>query len=520
MKKTKWLSLVLATCMSLSGLSLFSACGDKSAKVDHGDVNANREVPSDSITLEIQQKSSGNQVALFGAEMDPHFLSGCVGRTLVKEDGTEVVIEESEWENVTLPKLKEMGITYIRMMALPSWWAKEEVCYTEKAYTWDSTPMKDMYLICDAAQELGIEVNLTVWLWDCKYSRYPGYDWVEGDKNWCLPDADTGNTIMGEVIADCLKYLIEDRGYTCIKYFTPVNEPNSTFGYCYPATGVAYGAYDDMCRELDRVFKEKGIRNKVKFSLSDSSTGDGGTWLSASAESLYVDGIADVLNTHWYNYDESFTNKKLQSPEVMTSPARYTSIAKEYNAPIVFGEYGAYSNNDDNATRAYDLVKIAANMWHCGASGMNYWRLQSDFWNWDRDNADAKPYFLGLWESADGDYKCRPSYYTYSMMTRFIKNGMDIYNIEMVDDDVVAVAFRNGDKWTYLIINDSKTESKKFSFLNNTKFPMQLEKYVYEVNNAPTNNIAIPSSGSVTPNGRVLTDTITPHSIIVYSNVK
>ena len=105
-------------------------------------------------------------------------------------------------------------------------------------------------------------------------------------------------------------------------------------------------------------------------------------------------------------------------------------------------------------------------------------------------------------------------------MTRFIKNGMDIYNIEMVDDDVVAVAFRNGDKWTYLIINDSKTKSKKFSFLNNTKFPMQLEKYVYEVNNAPTNNIAIPSSGSVTTNGRVLTDTITPHSIIVYSNVK
>ena len=89
----------------------------------------------------------------------------------------------------------------------------------------------------------------------------------------------------------------------------------------------------------------------------------------------------------------------------------------------------------------------------------------------------------------------------------------------MSDDDVVAVAFRKGDQWTYLIVNDSKTETKKFSFLNNTKFPASLEKYTYEVNAAPTDNKAIPSSGSVTPNGRVLTDSIAPHSIIVYSNV-
>lgn len=520
MKRTKLLSLLLAGLMAMSAFGVFGGCGNKSTEsVDHGDVNANREVPSDSITLEIGQESDGRQVRLFGAQMDPHFLSGCVGRELTKPDGTTVKIERSEWENVTLPRLREMGITYIRMMALPSWWAKEEVCYTEKKYTWDSLPMQDIYLICDAARELGIDICFTVWLWDCKYARYPGYDWDDNSRNWCLPDPDGGNTVMAEVVADCLKYLIEEKGYTNIKYFTPVNEPNSTFGYPYPATGLAYGAYDEMCREIDRVFKEKGIRDKLKFNLGDSSTGDGGTWFESTAESLYADGVADIVNTHWYNYDESCTNKKLQDPDVLTSPARCISIAKEYNAPVAFGEYGAYINNEDNATRAYDLVKIAANMWHDGAVGMSYWRLQSDMWNWDRDNPDASPYFLGLWKSADGDYACRPSYYTYSLMTRFIKNGMDIYNIEMSDDDVVAVAFRKGDQWTYLIVNDSKTETKKFSFLNNTKFPASLEKYTYEVNAAPTDNKAIPSSGSVTPNGRVLTDSIAPHSIIVYSNV-
>lgn len=525
MIKKRIFSLATTALLSMTMIANFAACGKKG--YEHGDPSANSIVPADSVKLEIMQESNGSTVELFGAQMDPHFLSGCVGRELEKADGTKVTIEESEWENVTLPRIQEMGLSYVRMMALPSWWAEEASTYKTGEYTWDSIEMQDMYLVLDAAQQNNIDVCFTVWLWDCNYVRYPGYEWEEGSKNWCLPDPEpqaefdgkTGNEVMGEVIADCLKYLMEEKGYTCIKYFTPVNEPNSTFGYPY-AGGLAYGAYDECCRTLDEVFKEKGIRQKLKFNLSDSSTGDGGMWLSATIESLYADGVADIVNTHWYSYDDSFTNAKLQNPEVVLSPARYNKLAKDANVQHAFGEYGAFINEYDKPSRAFALVKIAANMWQTGACGMSYWRLQSDFWNWDRNNPDAKPYFLGLWESADGDYNCRPSYYTYSLMTRFIKTGMKIYPMSVEDGDLVGVAFRNGKDWTYLVVNDSQTETKKISFLNNTAFPNNMEKYVYEVANAPTDNKVIPASGIMQADGRVLTDTIAPQSCIVYTNLK
>lgn len=506
---TLFMALVIA-------LSVFSGC-NKEKPVDHGDPNANATVPADSLTLEIGRDSSGKQVEYIGAELDPHFITGNVGRVLTKEDGTQVTVTIDDWTNIIFPRMKEMNLSYVRTMLLPSWWAKEEVCYTEKAYTWDSAEMQDVYLVLEAAQELGMEVCLVPWLWDCDYARMTEFDEASDPRGWTICPKGEGETIFATVVADCIDYLINEKGYTCIKYFTPINEPNSTFAFHYSNQDV-YMAYDSLCRECDRVFREKGIRDDVKFSLSDASTGEAEVWLTQSCDSLLADGVADIVNTHWYAYDENCTNEKLQS-NWRQMFGIYEDIADEYNATHVYGEFGVTKMDYDDVDRGVHIARVAANMFHRGAQGMSYWMLFCYYWNWDtRENNDLGN-IMGLWDTAANDYNCKPTFYAYSLLTRFVQKGMEIYPVPTVDPNLVAVAFRAENQWTYLVINDSATDSKKVSFLNNTKFPETMNRYVYSANNVPTNNKVIASNGSVTADGRVITDVLGPMSCTVYTTL-
>ena len=507
---------IITLCMAiLMALSVFTGCKKPQAE-DHGDPNANAVVPADSLTLEIQRDSNGKKVEFIGAELDPHFITGNVGRVFTKEDGTEVTVSIEDWTNIIFPRMKEMNLSYIRTMLLPSWWAKEEVCYTDKAYTWDSEQMQDVYLVLDAAQELDMEVCLVPWLWDCDYARMTPREESDDERGWTICPRGQED-VFATVVADCVDYLINEKGYTCIKYFTPINEPNSTFSFSYSNQEV-FLAYDALCRECDRVFREKGIRDDVKFSLSDASTGEAEVWLTQSCDSLLADGVADIVNTHWYDYDETCTNEKLQS-DWRHMFGIYEGIATEYNATHVYGEFGITKLDYDDAERGVHIARLASNMFHRGGQGMSYWMLFCYYWNWDSRETNALGNIMGLWDTAENGYKCKPSFYAYSLLTRFVRKGMDIYPVPTADPNIIALAFRDKGEWTYLVINDSATESKKVSFLNNTKFPESLNRYVYSAKNVPTDNHVIASNGTVEANGRVVTDVLEPMTCTVYTTL-
>jgi hypothetical protein len=126
---------------------------------------------------------------------------------------------------------------------------------------------------------------------------------------------------------------------------------------------------------------------------------------------------------------------------------------------------------------------------------------------------------MGLWGAADEDYACRPVYYAYSLLTRFAKQGSEIYLINDVNEDLVAIALKYGEDWTYLVVNGSETESYDISFINYAKFPENVKKYVYYPNNVPTDNKQISFSDTITADGRVVSDTLSPLTFTVYSTL-
>ena len=124
---------------------------------------------------------------------------------------------------------------------------------------------------------------------------------------------------------------------------------------------------------------------------------------------------------------------------------------------------------------------------------------------------------MGLWGFADEGYACRPTYYSYSMITRFIEEGDTIFKIKSDDENIVAVAFRQGDKWSYAIVNNGDID-KQVAFANYNAYPAEMSRYVYDEANVPTDNQVIGANGTVTAEGRVLSDTVKARSFVIYTN--
>ncbi|MFA5659193.1 MAG: hypothetical protein WC900_07905 [Oscillospiraceae bacterium] len=501
-RKAALLSSALMVCIMMFA---FGGC-NMSDYDEYGDKNANRAVPSDSLTLEISKDSSGKTIYGIGTELDPHFLYANVGRNGMDNEGNDWICKEEDWDNIIVPRIKEMKLSRLRVMLLPSWYAPAETNYVSKNYTWDSQEMQSLYKVLDLAQECGMDVNITLWGADA--------NWIKDGSGWV--DIYKDRTVFCILFADAIKYLTETKEYDCLNEITPFNEPNSLFY----ALGLVKGKkeYVDMCIELDSVFKEYGIRDKVKFNLSDDARDAG--WLANTLENL--EGICDIVNSHTYDFDATMSNNDIQSTSSYNLK-EYSEVFNEYGLPHIFGEFGTNNIGENSHTcanrwtaeRGLQIARIALNMLYSGSSGFSYWVLFSQYYS----KTDTQIMEMGLWGFADEAYACRPVYYSYSLFSRFTLKESDIFVIPMTDDNIIAIALRHENDWTYLVVNDS-TEAKKISFLNNTKFPDTMDKYLYNQNDVPENNNLIESSGKINADGRVLTDTLLPMSFTVYTTLE
>lgn len=469
-------------------------------------------IPTGSLELKITKDSTGKEILAIGAECDPHFLSGNVGRTMISEKtGEPVEIKEEDWANVFAPRIKDMEIGFLRVMLLTSWYSKDESMYTSKNYDYDSLQMRSLYQVLDTAQSNNIDVNITVWLWDSDYYK------VSPQNEWSLPTEGLGERVFAEVFADCIKYLIEEKGYTCIKQVTPVNEPNSTYNITYGSVnGFKY--YVSQMKVMDEIFKEKGIRDKVLFNLSDDARSS--VWLEKTLSEL--DGVYDIVNSHSYDFDERDSNQMMVEGNQFYSYKQYSQIADEYNVSHIFSEFGTNTerevSNWRDPSRGLQVARVALNILQAGSVGFSYWMLFGQYYEWEADDEFGNN--MGLWGSAAEDYDCRPVYYAYSLFTRFAKKGMQIYLCPTVDENIVAVALSDGKDWTYLVVNGSESESKSVSFANYGKnYATKFNRYVYDQNDVPTDNKQISSSGIVSAEKRVLTVDIEPLTFNVFSTL-
>ncbi|MBE6925822.1 MAG: hypothetical protein E7461_03155 [Ruminococcaceae bacterium] len=520
MKKLISILLAIGMVLSLAACALLPQ-GDPTQPTEPADT-ANKTPPADADVVLTIDKEDGNEVVFgVGTELDPHFFSQNVGLSGIS-NGTQWTCKEEDWA-LFEERMEAMNLKRIRVMLLPSWFIINETNTEAGIYDWDTDCMKSLYRVLDSAMKFDMKVNITMWGVD---NGTPGFMRQKDNSVWVTPPSVEYEELFVSCFADCIKYLREEKDYTCIREVTLFNEPNAIyFG------NKANEEYCNLCTKMHGAFQEKGIRDDVLFNLSDDARDP--VWMAKTLMNL--DGIIDVANSHTYSLGDTYNQETQESMRDMSNQEicydlpsynlnEWKQWADEYpGVPHIWGEFGTCNGAGSHQTfdkytpeRGLEIARIGLNMFNMGSQGMSYWVLFSQYYGRSDFNT-GNIMDMGLWGFADEGYNCRPVYYSYSMFTRFIEESDVIFPIKSSDDNIVAVAFRQGDKWSYCVVNNGD-DAKKVSFVNMDSYPGALSRYVYDEADVPTDNQVIGDSGTVEADGRVITDTVAPRSFVIYTN--
>ena len=512
----KWIAWLSCACLLFG-----SACGGE--KKEDSSSNIEQTVPT-GYTVVTPDELAG--VISFGVsvEFDPHVLSHNIQKG---------VSETSDWAIVE-ERVSKMEIDRFRVMLLPSWiepFNDDDSVDTVNwdALTLDSIEMQSVRKVLDLAQANGIDVNLTLWGAENKLNLID----VETNTavkaqggHFLMKDNEGSNWVLGTQypaeFAENFSIFVQhflDKGYTCIKEVTPINEPDWSYQI---NRQVDFNTYKTLCLELDKRFKADGLRDKVLFNLSDN-TNDRPAWLEQTM--MELDDVADVYNTHSYAFGYESTNETImgweQENRNVTRNTGKAHIVGEFGSNLVTGSSRQLDINDYR--RGVLMVRQMLNFYNGGAAGMSYWVLCDEYYNYT-DPYDSMMQ-LGLWkcskrayytdtaqyESIKEDYEVRPQYYAYSLMSKHVPKGAEVYPIYLNDDFAIGTAFKGTDgKWVYVFANgNAEGEAFKLAIRAQGSF----EKYECKEGTLPQGDDLISVSEEQTD---ILSFELSPQTVVVW----
>ena len=472
-------------------------------------------------TLEVGA-STGVELLGLGVELDPHFLS----QNVTRGDGAT----ELDWKRTVVKRCTNMGVQRYRVMLLPNWWEpynddEDPDNFNWEAFTFDNKEMESLYAVLDLAENTGADVTLV--LWGCHIAANTidlgnlgrhfladeGSNWVTGTYN-----ADE----LAESYVALVKYLKETKGYTCVRELTLYNEPDGST--------TSFVNYVRDCGALDKKLKAEGLRSSVKLNLSDNIDNNR-TWLINSANLLKNE--ADLFNSHTYIFGYDTPNSTIVNWEKENIEAAARAGKNHF-----VGEFG--SNQTMGATRQKDIntyergvlmSRLVVNFLNAGAVGASYWSLIDQYYL--RYEGYAQMQQLGMWlykqnayQTADlgglkGDYTCRPQYYAYSTLLRFIRKGSQVYPLDTKEDLVAATAICSPDgKWTYVIANGSDKD-EDFRISNKVAGgSADCDVYQYIKGELPSDDRLLEPVGTVSPGSKGFGVYVEANSVVVLTQLK
>lgn len=507
------LVVVLSVCVAVSCSDTYEVDGG-SGMEDFSPLRAKK--------AQVSSSSTGVELLGLGVELDPHFLS----QNVTRGDGAT----ELDWKRTVVKRCRNIGVDRYRVMVLPNWWEPyndddNPSSYNWDAFTFENEEMQSLYAVLDLAEETGADVTLV--LWGCHIAANNislgnlGRHFLADDgSNWVTGTNDAQE--LAENFTALFKYLKETKGYTCVKELTLYNEPDGNT--------TSFPNYVRDCGALHKKLQTEGLRDAVRLNLSDNIDIDR-AWLVNSANQLKNE--ADLFNSHTYIFGYDTSNSAIMDWE-----AQNVKAARSAGKTHFVGEFG--SNQTMGATRQKDIntyergvlmSRLVVNFLNAGAVGASYWSLIDQYYL--RYEAYAQMQQLGMWmykqnayQPADlgglkGDYVCRPQYYAYTTLMRFIQKGSKVYPIQLDEDLVAATAVcAASGEWTYVFANGSN-EDKNYFLKNEAKRGMDsCDLYLYTKVNLPSDDRLLEPVQTLYPGDKGFGIYVPANSVLVLTQIK
>ena len=454
-----------------------------------------------------------------GAELDAHFHAHHCFRSAGSKS--------EDWEKVVVPRIKKMGISSLRVMVLPNWYEinndDDDPQHIEwRGFNFQSDEMLGLYEVLDLAEELQIPVTLVPW------GTLSGYFMAPGNPGWVVKPQLLDE--YAENITALMIYLIGQKQYTCIQELTPGNEPDGW--------GIEPSYYIELCKQLHTRLDQEGMLGRFHLALVDN-TDQGGKFdfLKDCTEGLQ--GIADVCVSHTYIF-----GYETPSADITAWEQQNCQLAHSIGKPHFVGEFG--SNRCVGASRQLDIddyrrgiliVRNALAFLAGGASGISYWQLFDQYYS--RTDSYESMQQLGLWKSVKKDYasepyyselRCdyqpRPQYFAYSLLSRFLRPGAQVYAMQpnetaaqMTLSNALCVQNTDG-SWVYVVANLENEDAQ--ICLQNEVFPLQgsFLRYVYSEDRLPSDDSMLEAdSEQVLANGN-LQLTVPSNTVVLFRSIQ
>ncbi|WP_282035472.1 cellulase family glycosylhydrolase [Saccharicrinis aurantiacus] len=298
-----------------------------------------------------------------------------------------------------------------------------------------------------------------------------GHQFIDGDRN-------NINEQWLDRSIQFLDMLINERGYTCIKHYNMVNEPNGDWS----STNSDYNLWKTVAQKYHAKLVESGLINKVQLAGPDIAV------------------FSDANATNWITRTAADFGDDMGMYEIHTYPTKsvvngsgYMSVLEAYRkaAPaekqIVMGEIGLkyydadadlqdenqsridadkYASDDSNmfiydGFYGVDVSDAIIQTMMAGFSGALVWDMDDAMYNQPEGNNSKKLKRWGFWnilgeeafESAE-DEELRPFYFPVSLLCRYFPAESNIYEVELPNrKGVRAVVAEKGGEYTMAIVN-------------------------------------------------------------------
>lgn len=344
--------------------------------------------------------------------------------------------------------------------------------------------------------------------------------------------------------AKYVQFLIEEKRFTCIKYYNLINEPNGNWS-------ITRGNYD-LWQRAATFFHQKldslGLSRKLPLVGPDIA-------------------IWDTQSTHWIDNTVMDLQNKVGLYSIHTYPTQYEVQHRDYSALIkayierlpqgsgmVMGELGfKYTNRDqqlfeENKARilANDYASDDSNMFvfdffygldmadammhaiNAGFSGVVAWNLDDAMHNLDGGSGtDLKVW--GFWNILGTELfgqpeleEIRPWFYSIALLSRYMPTNSIILKVETsLEYNLHAIAVEKDGRYMIALLNQDFQELNLFVQFDNKEVLSQGKRFLYSDSLRPTDasGFPIPVETDITFDfNEGYTVVLPPESFVVLTN--
>lgn len=404
-------------------------------------------------------------------------------------------LTDEEWQTVT-KRVDFLNPAFVRCMIYANTYCEGFDDEGNPIYDFDSLANQALIRELDYLESRDIEVVLGEWETPGRFGgEFEGI--TVDDPRWA------------SIIGGFLDYLINQKGYTCIKYFNYVNEANSDWSYCGDfdkwQTGINY-----LHTELDKY----GLNEKIKITGPDTVWDSDNTWLKEINSNQDLDAKIGLYDTHMYPTIDEITNGTI---EEMVAEQRSCVTGKDF----YMTEIGMVTGKSDGDSQPYTkefsygviMADAASQVMRGGFSGLAIWDLDDAMHDQQNgfpitDIRSLKQW--GFWNSVAGrvfnqpeEEEIRPFFYTWSLMVNLFPRNSKIIgstaNKEL--NGLRTVGMEKDGQMTYMIVNDSNSPKEVTIDVKNLNANnLKLFKYDYFDNDRKVDSNGYPVASKVLEN--------------------